>query len=96
MDITYFRSSSYNGWSICPQQYFLTYVLGKYAPSGKKAEMGTILHKVMEGLAWAKLAVQNEDESFTDEVLGTIHMNKRRLFDPQLVELFFEKSFAFL
>lgn len=95
MIITYFRSSSYNGWSICPQQYFMTYVLGMPQPSGKKAEMGTILHKVMECLAHGKLAVQNGENSFTDEVSGTMPISEDTLFNPQLVERLFEKSFNY-
>jgi len=57
--------------------------------------MGTILHKVMECLAWAKLAVQNGENTFTDDVSGTLTINEDRLFDPQLVELLFEKSFNY-
>ncbi len=95
MIITYFRSSSYNGWGLCPHQYFLSYVLGLPEPSGKKAEMGTILHKVMEGLAHGKLAVQNGNDSFTDDVLGTVPMNSDRINDPQLVERLFEKSYNY-
>ena len=32
-------------------QYFITYVLGHRSTSGKKAQLGTIVHKVMECLA---------------------------------------------
>ena len=93
MIITYFRSSSYNGWSICQNQYFLSYVLGKPEPSGKKAEMGTILHKVMEGLASGKLCIQDNAPSFKDDALGRISVTEDRLRDPQFVEWLFEKSF---
>ena len=54
MLVTYIRSSSYNNYSFCQMQYFLTYVLGHRSDSGKKAEMGTIVHKVMEVLASLK------------------------------------------
>ena len=46
MLVTYIRSSSYNNYSFCQMQYFLTYVLGYQTDSGKKAELGTIVHKV--------------------------------------------------
>jgi len=51
MLITYFRSSSYNTWDFCPQQYYLEYVLGLPDPSNKKADKGTIVHKALETLA---------------------------------------------
>jgi len=95
MIITYFRSSSYNCWDICPQQYFLTYVLGTPSPSGKKAEMGTILHKVMEGLAHGKKCIQDGNTKFVDDVFGTVSVNADRLADPQFVEWLFEKSFTY-
>ncbi len=94
MQITYFRSSSYNCWSICPQQYFISYSLGIPDKSGRRAEMGTIFHKVMEGLANAKLAIQNEQESFHDDVFGEVKVDEKRLRDPEFVEWLFEKSFA--
>jgi len=50
MIITYVRSSSYNNYSYCEMQYFMTYVLGHQSKSGKKADMGTMVHKVMEVL----------------------------------------------
>ena len=64
MIITYFRSSSYNQYSMCPHAYYLTYVLGHQSPSGQAAEKGTIVHKVMECLAAAKLSHQNSEDSF--------------------------------
>ena len=54
MIITYFRSSSYNTWDFCPQQYYMEYVLGLPQLSGKKADKGTIVHKIMEDIAVKK------------------------------------------
>ncbi len=54
MIITYFRSSSLANWAFCQLQYYITYVLGYQRDAGKKAELGTIVHKVMEILAIAK------------------------------------------
>lgn len=48
---------------MCQQQYFLDYVLGWAGPSGKKADKGTIVHKVLETLAiWKKENQHNEKE----------------------------------
>jgi ATP-dependent helicase/DNAse subunit B len=54
MIITYFRSSSLANWKFCELQYYMTYVLGFSRDAGKKAELGTIVHKVLEILAIAK------------------------------------------
>lgn len=83
MFITYFRSSSFNGWDVCQQQYFCTYVLGLYNPSGKAAEKGTIVHKVMECLGHGKLALQNGETEFIDDSLGTYKITKSILWDPE-------------
>jgi len=53
-------------------QYFLTYVLGLPAPSGKKAEIGTIVHKVLECLANGKLSYQKDDFAYIDKICGEI------------------------
>ena len=71
MIITYFRSSSYNQWDMCPQSYFINYVLGWPDECiNNKADKGTIVHKVLECLAKAKLAVQNGEETFEDDIVG--------------------------
>lgn len=60
-------------------QYFLTYVLGYTFPAGKKAEQGTIVHKVLECLAMIKKELQlNPDATFID--------------DPQLGKVEFDSS----
>jgi len=92
--VTYFRSSSYNTWGLCQQQYLLTYVLGLQAPSGRKAEMGTILHKVMECLANCKLCIQNGTTSFEDDALGTVPVTPDTLTDPRFVEKVLDKAYA--
>jgi len=72
MIITYFRSSSYVNLDFCEQQYYLTYVLGMRSPAGKRAVIGTIVHKVMECLAGAKLCKQSGREWFQDDALGKL------------------------
>lgn len=84
MIITYLRSSSLSNWHMCENSYFLTYVLGLPRKSNKKADKGTITHKVMECLAKAKLEFQkNPDAKFVsieDDALGKIDKIDRDLF----------------
>ena len=75
MIITYFRSSSFNGHNMCPQQYFCEYVLGRRGVGGIKADKGTIVHKVMEALAVAKKAKQEGKKLVEDNVCGKIFTN---------------------
>ena len=95
MIVTYIRSSSYNNYDYCQQQYYINYVLGHPSLSGKKAEMGTIVHKVMECLARSKYAVQNKKKSFTDESLGRIRLTKDIMLSENFVNKLTEKSIKF-
>jgi hypothetical protein len=72
MIVTYFRSSSYNAHDFCNQRYFLEYNLGLKQPSGKRAEIGTIVHKVLELIARARQCEQYGENKFVDDALGTI------------------------
>lgn len=90
MLITYFRSSSFNQFNLCQQSYFLDYVLGIPAPANKRAELGTIVHKVLECLALSKLAQQNGYKSFADEHFGRI---KHDLDSDDFVWKLLDKSF---
>lgn len=65
---------------MCEQQYFLQYVLGLNSPSNKKADKGTICHKVLEILAYIKLTQQNnKDQFYIDDILGQININNYNL-----------------
>jgi CRISPR/Cas system-associated exonuclease Cas4 (RecB family) len=79
MIITYLRSSSYGTHSMCPMQYFIEYNLGIKSPSNKKADKGTICHKVLEILAHIKLCMQNNTAIYTDDILGDINISKYKL-----------------
>lgn len=79
MIITYFRSSSYNAHNMCEQQYFFEYVLGWRGPSNKKADKGTIVHKVLEILAIIKQGIQDKKKIVTDDILGEIQVSKYSL-----------------
>lgn len=57
---------------MCEQQYFIEYVLGLRGPSNKKADKGTITHKVLEILAIIKKCQQDNIDSFDDDVVGIV------------------------
>lgn len=79
MIVTYFRSSSYNGYNMCEQQFFIEYTLGWRFPSGKKAEKGTIMHRVLEVMAVAKKAQQDGKKTFKDDICGRVSVGKYNL-----------------
>ena len=97
MIVTYIRSSSYNGYDYCQMQYFLTYVLGHRSDSGKKADLGTMVHKVMEVLAGLKKAQQDGPRKkylvVEDDAVGKVRINKDRLLTEELVEELVDLSF---
>ncbi|NBO99213.1 MAG: hypothetical protein EBU90_03675 [Proteobacteria bacterium] len=99
MIVTYIRSSSYNNYSYCEMQYFITYVLGHQPASGKKAELGTIVHKVMEVLAKLKKELQDNPKQnkviVQDDALGQIDIKKNELYNKSLVNDLIKKSFNF-
>ena len=99
MLVTYIRSSSYNNYSYCQMQYFITYVLGHQADSGKKAELGTIVHKVMETLARLKKFTQDNPTklklTIDDDALGNITIKKNELYTDAFVKALLQKSFNF-
>ena len=70
--IVYFRSSSFNSHRMCPMQYYMEYTLGWRGSSGKKADKGTIVHKVLELCALAKKALQDGHAIFEDHEIGEI------------------------
>jgi CRISPR/Cas system-associated exonuclease Cas4 (RecB family) len=64
-------------------QYFIEYNLGIRSPSNKKADKGTIVHKVLEILAYIQLTKQNneskhykrQEQFYTDDILGQIDID---------------------
>ena len=80
----YIRSSSMVNYKFCEMQYFMTYVLGFKSDSGKKAELGTIVHKVMEVIAGLKKCEQDNPKrktiECTDEVTGKVRIKKEELY----------------
>lgn len=61
---------------MCEQQYFIEYVLGMRGPSNKKADKGTICHKVLELLAVIKKCQQDNISSFEDDIIGKIDISR--------------------
>jgi len=64
---------------MCPMQYFIEYNLGLKSPSNKKADKGTICHKVLEILAHIKLCQQNNLSIYIDDILGSISIDSYNL-----------------
>lgn len=100
MLVTYIRSSSYNNYAYCQMQYFITYVLGHYSASGKKAELGTIVHKVMESLARFKKADQDANNrikilKINDDALKRIECGRNKLYEDSTVETLLDLSYEY-
>src|SRR5688500_10872222 len=85
--ITYFRSSSYNNWNNCQQQFYLAYTLGMDNPAGRFATMGNIVHKALEIIALKKLTLQNSQKEFDEENLG--HFSVDDCDPDHLIEMSF-------
>ena len=98
MIVTYIRSSSYNNYDYCQMQYFITYVLGHRSISGKKAQLGTIVHKVMECLASCKKELQDnpaKSMSIADDAVGEIKFTERKLFTKKFVADLLDRSYEY-
>lgn len=98
MITTYFRSSSINNWSYCQLQYFMTYVLGHYSPSGQKADMGTMTHAVFETLAICKKRLQTGKRArmkITHDPIGSFSFSEADLYTDEFVYRVLNRSFDF-
>ena len=90
----YIRSSSYGAYEYCALKYFFNYNLGWSEPSGLKAQLGTIVHKVMECLAACKQKIQkNEELVVNDEHIGEISFTKKSLGTKKFVLSLLDRSF---
>lgn len=70
--IVYFRSSSFNTHRTCPMQFYMEYTLGLRGLGGKKADKGTITHKILEITALCKKAEQDGIKIIDDEDIGEV------------------------
>ena len=98
MIVTYIRSSSYNNYDYCQMQYFITYVLGHRSISGKKAQLGTIVHKVMECLASCKKRMQDKEQksmSVDDDAIGKINFTPKSLYTKTFVSKLLKRSYEY-
>lgn len=77
MLIPYIRSSSLSRYEFCPHSYFCEYNLGIRGDSNKKADKGTIVHKVLEILALLSKAKADID----DEIAGDVAFKKHDIND---------------
>ena len=80
-------------------QYFITYVLGHQPSSGKKAELGTIVHKVLEGLSALKKYNQDNPRKpilrIKDDAIGDVEVKRSNFFFEHVVTDLLNKSFDF-
>ena len=97
MDINYFRSSSYNCYEMCPQQYFLSYVLAVPQDTNHKASLGSCTHKILECLGNIKLELQHEKHSgeITDDSLGIISWSEDAFYTDDFTYMLVDKSFDY-
>lgn len=98
MLVTYFRSSSLANFNFCEMQYYINYVLGIERTAGQKAEMGTILHKVMECLALFKQETQlhnRNDITINDEICHNYTIAQSDLFNNNIIETVLNKVFEY-
>ena len=99
MIVTYIRSSSYNNYDYCQMQYFITYVLGHQSTSGKKAQLGTIVHKVMECLASCKKELQDTDKKtglfITDDAIGKVKFTPKSVYTKAFVCRLLKRSYEY-
>lgn len=70
MIITYLRSSSIVTQYQCEMKYFGEYVLGIKGEPRQKTVMGSMFHKIMEGVALEKQAIQNKKKKFYPSEIG--------------------------
>ena len=67
MITVYVRSSFLGSWEFCQLKTYINYCLGIEEESGKKAVLGTMVHKVLELLALCKLREQNNNKKDIDD-----------------------------
>lgn len=71
MIVTFLRSSSIGSYKFCPHRYNLEYLLGIPGSSNKKANKGSVTHKVLEACALYKFALQKGEKSYDLPDIGT-------------------------
>tara|TARA_R110000751_G_scaffold7610_5_gene30923 strand:+ start:3622 stop:4590 length:969 start_codon:yes stop_codon:yes gene_type:complete len=78
-------------------QYFITYVLGHRSLSGKKAQLGTIVHKALECLASCKKKLQDNPDKkslyINDDAIGKVNFTPKSLHTKAFVARVLDKSY---
>lgn len=78
-------------------QFYFTYVLGYQSPSGKKAQLGTIVHKVMEILATLKKEQQDNPDAkslkIMDDAVGEVKCTVKALYTKKFVDKLLKMSY---
>jgi ATP-dependent exoDNAse (exonuclease V) beta subunit len=77
---------------MCPMQYYMEYTLGWRGQSGKKADKGTIVHKILELTALAKKALQEGKSIFEDDEIGEIETAN---YDPEYLDEIIDRVFDY-
>jgi hypothetical protein len=80
---------------MCEQQYFIEYVLGHRSPSNKKADKGTIVHKVLEILAIMKHGEQKKESFIIDDIVGQIDLEENSMFDATFIHSLINKVYSY-
>ena len=94
----YFRSSSLGNWEFCEMQYYLTYNLGWQAPANKRANLGTVVHKVLEVLANFKLLIQESKQKqyqYQDKEIGIFNFTNTTLKSKKLIDEILLRSYTY-
>jgi hypothetical protein len=73
-------------------QYYMEYTLGWRGDSGKKADKGTIVHKVLELCALAKKALQDGYATFEDHEIGEIETAN---YDPEYLDEIIDRVYEY-
>jgi len=94
----YFRSSSLGSWDYCQMQYFMVYGLGWQQPTSVKANLGTVVHKVLECLAQCKQRLQYGEKPgmrIEDSELGIIKFTNNQLNSNKFVIKLLDMSYNY-
>ena len=77
---------------MCEMQYYIEYNLGWRGRSGKKADKGTIVHKILELAAVAKKALQEGQSTITDSEIGEIETSN---YDPEYLDEIIDRVYEY-
>lgn len=97
MIVSYIRSSSVGTNEWCENKYFIEYVLGYKPEPHPKADMGNVVHKVMEVLALYKLALQKGETKVISDDFGELtfeQCNDIEFLHKNAVTLYPNKKYA--